>query len=75
MKKGISLLLCLVAICLSSPAWAEEEEVVPGYAYSLLDWVPMVSESWSLPVDVKRGICNPSQWKIVLIVVIWLKRT
>jgi len=28
--------------------------VVPGYAYSLLDWVPVVGESWSLSVDVVR---------------------
>lgn len=30
------------------------QPVVPGYAYSLLDWVPAASESWSLSVDVAR---------------------
>ena len=28
--------------------------VVPGYAYSFLDWVPQAGESWSLSVDVER---------------------
>ena len=28
--------------------------VVPGYAYSLLDWVPLAGESWSLSVDAER---------------------
>ncbi len=28
--------------------------VVPGYSYSLLDWVPEAGESWSLSVDVER---------------------
>jgi hypothetical protein len=28
--------------------------VVPGYGYSLLDWVPQAGESWSLSVDVER---------------------
>jgi len=30
------------------------QPVVPGYAYSLLDWVPAAGESWSLSVDVER---------------------
>jgi hypothetical protein len=30
------------------------QPVVPGYAYSLLDWVPEAGESWSLSVDVER---------------------
>lgn len=28
--------------------------VVPGYSYSLLDWVPEAGESWSLSVDSER---------------------
>jgi hypothetical protein len=28
--------------------------VVPGYSYSLLDWVPQAGESWSLSVAVER---------------------
>jgi hypothetical protein len=28
--------------------------VVPGYSYSLLDWVPEAGESWSLSVDIER---------------------
>lgn len=30
------------------------QPIVPGYAYSLLDWVPVAGESWSLSVDVAR---------------------
>ena len=28
--------------------------VVPGYSYSLLDWVPEAGESWSLSVEIER---------------------
>jgi hypothetical protein len=30
--------------------------VVAGYAYSLLDWVPLVNRSWALSIDVARRL-------------------